>query len=435
MNADASFFTKVSIETAWWKQFRDPLLTELIEEAVRHNRGMKVAEAHIREAQALLLGADLELTPHITTHAYHTSQKRSLDALNRRNFVPRDLALYRFGVDTVWEADLWGRLRRSVEARDAELATAEADKRGLLISVVSEVAQSYFELRGYQHQLAVAHKNAENQQSTLNLTEIRHLAGVGTEFDTARAKAQLDTTLATIPPLESFIRHTIHRLSVLLGKLPTALYEKLSDTRPLPVLPDSIHIGQPAELLKRRPDICAAEHQLAVATAHIGMVTADLFPKVTFIGSFSLESSSLTGLAAPGSQAYNFGPRITWAAFDLGHVYAQIKAADARGEAYLAEYEQSVLNALEETEDALVTYVQTQKQEKQLASAADESLKAYQLAHLRFKDGTENFMNVLDTERRLLEDQRQHVQSQTTTAVALVKLYKALGGGWEVFAQ
>lgn len=433
-NAVEPAFKASGVEGAWWRQFRDAKLTRLIELAVRNNRDLKTAEASLREARALFLEAGLNLLPHVNTHGYYTSQHRSLDALNRRNFVPRDLKLYNIGFDTFWEVDIWGRIRRDVEGREAEIEAAEADRRDLLVSVVSEVARNYFELRGHQNQMAVARKNAENQRFTVELTEARLEAGVGTEFDTARAKAQLDTTLATIPPIDSLIRQDVHRISVLTGQLPAALNAELLEPAPLPHPPEIVKIGRPADLLRRRPDIRAAERTLAAATSRIGVATGDLFPKVTFVGSFNLESSSFTGLGAAGSGAYSFGPRITWAALDLGQVYARIKAAGARAEASLAQYEQSVLNALEETENALVVYGRVRQRQALLASAAAESLKAYQLAHLRFDEGVENFLNVLDTERRLLEDQREYAQSETATASALVALYKALGGGWEVFA-
>jgi multidrug efflux system outer membrane protein len=432
-NADQPEFKADGVESAWWKQFGDPKLSRLVELAVRNNWDLKTAEANLREARALFLEAGLELLPHVNAHGNYTSTRRSLDALNRRDFVPRDLKLYNVGFDAFWEVDIFGRLRRGVEAREAEIEAAEADRRDLIVSLVSEVARNYFELRGHQYQLAVARKNAENQAATLNLTRERLEAGIGTELDTARAKAQLDTTLATIPPIDSLIRQDIHRISVLTGQLPAALTAELLVPAPLPRAPELVHIGQPSDLLRRRPDIRAAERVLAGATSLIGVATADLFPRVTFVGTLALESSSFTGLGAAASEAYNFGPRITWAAFDLGQVYARIKAADARAEASLAQYEQTVLNALEETENALVIYNRARARQALLAQAADASQKAHQLAHMRFDDGVENFLTVLDAELRLLEDQRQLAQSETATATAVVALYKALGGGWEVF--
>ncbi|CAG1769718.1 partial Outer membrane protein OprJ, partial [uncultured bacterium] len=199
-----------------------------------------------------------------------------------------------------------------------------------------------------------------------------------------------------------------------------------------PQLPDTIAIGNPADLLRRRPDIHIAERRLAESTAKIGVATADLFPRVTFVGTFSMEASTFSGLGAAGSNANSFGPRITWAAFNLGQVYARIKAADAHAEADLAQYEQTVLTALEETENALVAYNKIREKQALLKSSSEASLKANNIAQLRYKEGVSDFLTVLDSELRLLQDQNQLAINQTATAMALVSVYKALGGGWEI---
>jgi len=285
-------------------------------------------------------------------------------------------------------------------------------------------------LRGLQNQLAVAQKNADNQAQTLELTQVKLENGRGTELDTSRALAQLESTKATIPRLESAIAQAIHRLSVLTGQMPDALTTSLVQSAPLPKAPNAIQIGNPEQLLRRRPDIRVAERSLAAATARIGVATADLFPRVTFVGSLSLEASTLSGIVAPGSESYSVGPKISWAAFDLGRVYARIKAADARAEASLAQYEQTVLNALEETENALVNYRQERARRSSLLMAAQASEKASELAHLRYQEGIADFLTVLDSELLLLQDQSQLAQSETATATALTAVYKALGGGW-----
>ena len=349
---------------AWWKLFDDKDLTELVDQAVQHNRDLQAARANLREARALYLESGLNLAPIVTSHANYTDQKRSAAALNNRAFAPRELKLYNIGFDAFWEVDFFGRVRRNVEASSDEVDAQEASLRDLGVSLIAEVARNYFELRGLQNQLATAKKNAENQTQTLEITRVRLEGGRGTELDTSRAAAQLDSTLATIPPLESAIQQAMHRLSVLTGQLPGALTKKLSQPAPLPKLPKTIHIGQPAELLRRRPDIRIAERALAAATARIGVATADLFPRVTFVGTIALEASTLSGIGAAGSDTYSAGPRISWAALDLGRVYARIKAADARAEANLAQYEQTVLNALEETENALVNYNRVAKPER-----------------------------------------------------------------------
>lgn len=430
-NATNPEFSAKDVEVAWWKLFDDKDLTELVDQAVLHNRDLQAARANLREARALYLESGLNLAPIVTSHANYTDQKRSAAALNNRAFAPRELKLWNVGFDAFWEVDFFGRVRRNVEASSDEVDAQEASLRDLGVSLIAEVARNYFELRGLQNQLATAVKNAENQTQTLEITQVRLEGGRGTELDTSRASAQLDSTRATIPPLESAIRQAMHRLSVLTGQLPGALTEKLSQPAPLPKLPKTIHIGQPAELLRRRPDIRIAERALAAATARIGVATADLFPRVTFVGTIALEASTLSGIGAAASDTYSAGPRISWAALDLGRVYARIKAADARAEANLAQYEQTVLNALEETENALVNYNRERSRRELLASAAKASIRAHELAHLRFAEGVSDFLTVLDAELRLLQDQDQLARSETATATALAALYKALGGGWE----
>ncbi len=430
-NAGKLEFSEQSVETAWWKLFEDHELTDLVDQTVQHNRNLQAARANLREARALYMDAGLNLAPTVTSHANYTAQKRSLGMLNNLNYAPRELKLYSAGFDAFWEIDFFGRVRRNVEASADEVEVQEADLRDLGVSLIAEVARNYFELRGLQQQWAVAKKNAENQAQTLAITRVRFEGGRGTELDISRAAAQLDSTLSTLPSLDSLIHQAMHRLSVLTGQLPGTLTKKLSQLAPLPKIPNTIHIGRPAELLRRRPDIRIAERALAAATARIGVATADLFPKVTFVGTLSLEASTLSGVGGVGSDAYSAGPRISWAALDLGRVYARIKAADARAEASLAQYEQTVLNALEETENALVNYNRERSRRELLISAAQASAKAHELAHLRFNEGASDFLVVLDAELRLLQDQAYLSQSETATATALAALYKALGGGWE----
>ena len=421
------------VDAQWWKQFHDPQLTQLIQLAVKNNYDLKAAEANLRQSRALFLDAGLNLLPHVNAHGNYTAIRRSFDAMNRRSFVPRDLNLYTLGFDSWWELDIWGRIRRNVQATEAQIESAEADRRYLTLTVISDLARNYFELRGHQNQMAVEQRNAANQKATWDLTLARQEAGIGTDFDTQRAKAQYDTTLALIPPMDSLIHEDIHRISVLTGQIPSALLKTLLVPAPIPLAPAVIHLSKPADLLRRRPDIRAVERNLASATARVGVAIADLFPRVTFVGSFNLESNSLTGLATPGTGAYNIGPRITWPAFELGQVYARIKAAEAQADVMLAEYQQVVLNALEETENALVVYDRLRDRQALLKTAAEASTRAFEVANVRFEEGVMDFLNLLDTERRLLLDQREYAQSQTATAASLISIYKALGGGWEVF--
>jgi multidrug efflux system outer membrane protein len=278
----------------------------------------------------------------------------------------------------------------------------------------------------------VARGNVDNQRETLDISLAKFKAGRATELDTARARAQLDATLALIPPVEAAIKHAIYRLGVLTGQQPTALESELSPSAPIPALPALVNIGNPAELLRRRPDIRSAESSLAAATARIGVETADLFPRVTFIGNIGLQATQIERLFQGGAETYSFGPSITWAALDLGHVKAKIKAANARADAQLAEYEKTVLNALEETENALVDFGREQVRRDYLRTSDRSATQATALARQRYEGGIDDFLPVLDTQRAQLSIQAQLAQSETRTATSLVAIYKALGGGWEI---
>lgn len=428
-------FSNNAVEAVWWKLFKDEQLSNLVDETIKHNHDLAAANANLLEARALYLQAEVNLLPSVTSRAGYIDQLRSTGAMNNRTFAPRELKLYSTGFDAAWEVDFFGRSRRNLEASNAEVEMQEANLRDVGISLIAEVARNYFALRGLQNQLAVLKQNVENQQQTLEITQVKVKNGRGTELDSARAAAQLDTTRAAIPGLETAISQAVHRLSVLTGQLPNALTAKLSQAAPIPKLPEIVAIGNPADLLRRRPDVKMVERRLAASTARIGVATADLFPKVTFGGAISLEASSLSGFGAAGALAYSMGPRISWAAFDLGRVYTRIKVADAHTEADLANYQQIVLNVLEETENALVSYNRIRAKQDLLASAVKSGLKAHDLAKLRFNAGVTDFLTVLDSESRLLQQQNQLAETQTATATALVAVYKALGGGWETSAQ
>ena len=343
----------------------------------------------------------------------------------------RDTNLYHAGFDANWELDFFGRVRRAIEAGTADVGAEEASRRDVLVSLLAEVASNYFDLRVAQNQLAVARQNAETLQQTLELTQALLAAGRGTELDVSRAEAQLNVTLATIPPLETRIARDSHRLGVLLGQQPTVLVTLLSAPLPLPGLPTLIALGKPEDLLRRRPDIRIAERDLAAATARVGVGTADLFPRITVLGSVGVEAGSLLGLGKGGIDTFSLGPSIFWAAFDLGRVRARIRAADARTEAALAQYEQRVLLALEETENALVDFQRQQARRDSLHASAHASEKAVALARLRYQFGVADFLTVLDAERTLLSAQDLLAASETRTATTLIAVYKALGGGWE----
>ncbi|MGH8285371.1 MAG: TolC family protein, partial [Steroidobacteraceae bacterium] len=345
--------------------------------------------------------------------------------------VPRNRELYDAGFDAFWELDFFGRVRRGIEASGAEVGAAEADLRNAQVIVTAEVTRTYFELRGQQQQLDVARRNVTNQSQTFELTTVRLDAGRGTELDTSRAQAQLSGTLATIAPLEAAVARSIHHLSVLTGRQPGALREELAPSQDLPALPAVAAVGDPSTLLRRRPDIRVAERELAASTARIGVAVADLFPRVTFTGGVGYVATTSDGLGESGSDTYLIAPGISWAALDLGRVRARIAGARARSDGALLRYEQTVLRALEETENALVSHARTRERLAHVDAAARASSKAAGLARLRFEGGASDFLQVLDAERTLLEAEDRLAQTRTDTATSLIAVYKALGGGWE----
>jgi multidrug efflux system outer membrane protein len=413
----------------FWTEFGDATLNQLVAESLAANTDLRVALAHVKEARAFNRESKFDLAPTLTTSGGYTKLRLSTE--QSAAVFGREQELYDAGFDASWELDLFGRVRRGVEASRAQAASAMAGLRDAQVIVTAEVTRTYFELRGAQTQLAVAQANVVNQQETLKLTQVRLDAGRGTELDTSRAQAQLSTTLATVGPLEAAVARGIHRLSVLTGREPNALTDVLAPTKELPPLPAFAAVGDPASLLRRRPDIRVAEHDLAGATARIGVAIGDLFPKVSFTGTVGYVAGNASGLGDSGTDSYVIAPGISWAALDVGRVRARIAGARARNEAALARYDHTVLGALEETEDALVTHARARDRLAHVKQAAESSDTAARLARMRFQSGLVDFLQVLDAERTQLEAEDRLAQSRTDAATSLIAVYKALGGGWD----
>lgn len=430
-NSGSERFSEKDTEVRWWKGFKDEKLFELIDRSLKNNLDIRIATARLREARSIRSGTTFELFPIGDANASYTrervSEKTTLGSLQSREFD-----LYQAGFDASWELDFFGRVRRSLEADSAEVGAAIATRRDVIVSLISEVARNYMELRGTQYQLKVARQNAENQEETLELTIALLEGGRGTELDTASARAQLKSTQALIPPLEAQIKRIIHRLGVLLGEQPAALYSELLESGPIPDLPEIVPVGNPGELLRRRPDIRVAERRLAAATARIGVAVADLFPRVSLFGGFGFAAESFSDLGSSGTDTFSVGPSISWGILDLGRIKSRIDASDARAEAALAEYELAVLSALEDTENALVDFQKELERRNNLRESEESARKAVELSQMRYRYGVTDFLTVLDAERRLLQIQEQLAASETRTATSLIAVYKALGGGWEI---
>jgi outer membrane protein, multidrug efflux system len=425
----------------WWRKFGDPQLISLVERSLINNKDLKIAAARVEEARSLRRLVRYDYFPTVTSDAAYTQTRRSISQVggSESSLAPagfsstrsRTQESYEVNLDATWELDIWGRVRRSNFAARFDVVEQEALRHDTMVIIAAETARTYLELRGLQNELEVARRNAQNQRDTLKLTESLLQGGRGTELDTSRARAQLNSTLAAIPTIESFILRDIHRISVLTGEQPDMLTRQLIKAKGMPALPSLVRIGNPADLLRRRPDIRAAEAQLGAATQRIGIATADLFPRVTFNGRVGLEADKLSGLTKSGADTYSFGPSITWAAFDLGRVYSNIEINKARTRQQLANYEKTVLIALQETEDALVDFGKQRQRREFLREAATASAQAAKLARERYQTGVATFLEVLDAERVMLEAESRLAESETLTATAQVAIYKALGGGWE----
>jgi len=419
-----------TVDPQFWHELGDPLLARLVDAALESNHDLRIALANYDRANALLRGQRFDRYPTVTAGGSAASLRASADEAPGVARGERDTDRYGAHIRAGWELDVFGRVRRSVEAQRAERDAAAGDLGAMQVAIVGEVARGYMELRGLQERLRVAQANAVNQRETLELVEARVNAGRGTEFDSSRARAQLETTLASVPALESGVAVTMHRLAVLTGQTPEALTAQLATAAPLPALPAPIDAGTPGELLRRRPDVIAAEHRLHAATARVGIATADLFPQFTLAGLIGTQAFDTSALFERDAETRFVALGVDWSFLDVGRVRARIAAADADAAAALAGYEQTVLLALEDTENALVRLAKARIEDRHLESAALDSATAARLARLRYEAGAVDLLDVLDAERTQLVAQDAFADARTRSATAAVGLYRALAGGY-----
>lgn len=417
-----------NIESEWWKTFNDPTLTVLITDAAMHNHDIRIALASIDEARAQRRGTRADFYPTVGANLEAQRTKNS-----SRDGARSDDARNRFdaSLDASWEPDIFGGVRRSVEAADARVEASTADYHDVMLSVFAEVARSYFELRGAQKRIAVTQQNIEVLRQVEQLAQNRYDAGAVSAFDVAQARGERETNEAMLPNLEAEMTAGIYRLSVLTGKPPEAQLAALKATAPLPMPPDAVPVGLKSDILLRRPDVKRAERALAAATADISGATAELFPRFPLTGSVGTTALTFGELFASGGFTYFVAQAITAPLFQGGRLRAAIDAADARQRQMLAAYEQTVIAALEDAESSLVRYGKEWETLKGLLNAEASRMEAARIAHLRYESGNEDFLVVLDAERSLIATQDAIIQSETRILTKLTQLYKALGGGWE----
>ncbi len=418
--------TAASDLSQWWMNFKDPTLNLLVEEAMRSNLPLQQAEARIRQARANRGVTDAAWWPNVEATADY---RRTRTPNPRGGGIQSDQ--YRAGFDSSWEVDVFGGTRRAVEAADADIIAAVEDRRDVMVTLLGDVALNYIDLRGVQERIAIANRNLQAQEHTADVTRRQFAGGFVSGLDVANAEAQVATTRAAIPQLESQAQQDIHALAVLLGRQPGELRGRLMATAPLPTTPPEVPVGLPSELLRRRPDIRRSEAQVHSATAHIGVATADLFPRFSLTGDIAISAANLSGLSNLNNHTWGVGPSMTWEIFSAGRVQSSIKVQEAlRDESTLA-FRQTVLNAVKEVEDALVAYAKEQQHRAALADSVTANRRAVDLSNRLYEVGNVDFLNVLNAERSLYAAEEAYSQSTRNIAADLVSLYKALGGGWE----
>ncbi len=461
------------IDPNWWSLFHDAELTSLENRVAAANLNVRLSTIRLAESrsQRQITGADQFVTVNgdgsytrerisqkgvigviggggssggagggATPTSFGSNGGAASGTTGRSGAIPNSVAggtsvppfnLFQYGFDASWELDLWGRVRREIESADASLEASTEARRNSLLSVVAEVARDYVQLRGQQTQLAIARDNIVTEQESVKLSQERFRGGLTTELDVANASAQLTTTQATVPQLEQQEAESINSLSFLLGEAPGALRAELIRPGMVPPVPPRVPVGVPSELARRRPDIRQAEAQLHAATADIGVAVADFYPKVTLDGSIGLQALKAKDLGNWAARQYGLGPTISIPIFEGGRLRATLALRKVEQQEAALNYQQTVLQAWHDVDNALTAYAAEQRRHDALAQAVTQNQLALKLSRERYTQGVADFLNVLDAERTLLSAQLSLADSSTTVSSNLVQLYKALGGGWE----
>lgn len=417
----------------WWTVFGDDTLTSLIERAGESNLTLREAVWRVEESRAVRGVVAGQRVPAVDLGGEagrsQPSDNGPLGELAPDGFDAADQ--FDIGAGASWEIDVWGRIRRQVEAADAEIEASVEDYRDVLVTLYAEVAANYVDVRALQLRLRLAHDNVEGQENTLKLTQDRFDAGLVSALDVAQAESNLANTRSLIPQLEQQLTVALNRLAVLLAMSPGALDDELTAEAPIPTEPDGVTTGLPADLLRQRPDIRSAERRLASQTARIGVATAELYPQFSLTGFLGLQSTDAGDLFSSDSINWSVGLPIRWRLFAGGAIRSQIAAEEARTEQLLAGYERTVLLALEEVEDAMVSYDKEIVRREHLTNSVDATKRSLELVLTQYRAGLADFQNVLDTERSLLLRQDDLASSEGLVIKNLVGLYRALGGGWD----
>jgi NodT family efflux transporter outer membrane factor (OMF) lipoprotein len=428
------------VDPAWWMAFRDPILTSLAGRIAAANLDVNSATLKLAESRSQLGVVASAALPAINGDASYQRElfsENGLVSLGKQlappgtSFVVPPISIYQPGFDASWELDLWGHVRRQIEAAGAQVEAAENQRRDILVSTLAELARDYVQLRGAQVQIAISNENLNTANDILELTKTRAARGVTTQLDVENAAAQAAGIRAQLPGLENQESMEINALSLLLDEPPGSLRSEFARAKPVPPTPPRVPLGIASELARRRPDIRAAEAQLHAATADIGVAVADFYPSVKLNGNVGFNALDLKNLWKGSSLQYVLGPSLSMPIFDAGRLKSNLELREIQQQEAAVTYHKTVLQAWHEVVNALVAYRTEQQRRTRLKDQVDHSRRALALSRTRYETGVTDFISVLDAERTLLQAELQHAQSTTDVSMNLVQLYKALGGGWE----
>jgi len=412
----------------WWKGFRDPVLDGLVQRAVEGNLDLKISSARVREARAARGIAASAALPQVDASGGYARAKRTLSFGELGSGSAH--SVFEAGFDASWEIDIFGGVRRDEEAALAQVQASEEAREDVLVTLVADVARNYIEMRGAERQIEIVDQTIGSERESLALAKDRFESGMVAELDVARAEGLLAATEAQRPALEVVRKQAALRLGVLLGREPEVLLVELEEPAPIPPAAPEIPAVLPSDLLSRRPDLRGSERELAAATARIGVATAELFPRFNLIGSFGRRSDDLGELNA-SSQFWSGGFGFRWPVFAGGRIRANIRVQEARQQQALLGYEKAILNALEEVENALSAHARELRRREALRASVAANRRALELATERYSGGLEDFLGVLDAQRSVYAAEDELAQSERNSAIRIIAVYKALGGGWE----
>ncbi len=413
----------------WWRVFDDPELNVLVELAVKNNPDVRIAVHRVDASRALRDFTMGQYYPTVDAFGSYERSQDSKDGVVQTRKIPKSIDLHSAGLDFVWEIDLFGRIKRSVESSQASYEASIEDYRNVMVTLLSEVCDNYIEYRTTQARIAYARDNVQIQKETLELTRSRYKSELVGELDVRQAEFNLANTQSVIPTLLIAEEAFCNRLAVLQGKMPGELKEELGPYTKLPSISEKVTIGLPADLLRYRPDIRSAERQLAAQTAQIGVATADLYPSLQLTGNFEIQSRRFTGLGNINNRAYVWGPDLRWNIFEGNRIKNNIRIQEATALELLVNWENTVLLAVEDVRNAVTSYVEQTQRRDYLQASVKAALRSVDLVETQYKTGLTDFQNVLDTQRTLFLQQDSLAISEGLVLKNLVQVYKAFGAG------